>query len=1309
MKCSALTIIFSGLLLNLSGGDLSKNIIFRLDFEKGLKPDVAKGNATPNFLGNKEMLKFSRGIRGKGLVTGIAKQAVRFKAPGNINPQKGTVSFWVKGFPGVRWNLRDRKFYHFFQWINKDNIRIYKYSINSFTRFYERKKIHFYPPYKEDEWNFFAFTWNGPDLKWYLNGELVNNVIREKPFPPVSKHSFFEIGQFQGKGGTENRVTDELIIYNRPLTRTEIFSLYAAGTGLPTKQIVRLSKTAGKIKIDGIMSPGEWRDAATVLIGLDTKTKSVAETISKLYLAYDDKYLYFYLKSPIPKRLFDDAQNTLLHGFYTRNTRKHDAVMNDDALEFRLKPSKQAEWYRLMVNTLDVKYDSKVNSSHRQVAWNPGWITKTGISDDGWDLEGKIPFSSFSGTHAPGTIWQMNVYRIWKKLKKQIDAWSNDNYDENIWKNNTGKLVFGGQNNVSVAIDKLTGLSSNTVDLELRLRGEIPKPEKVSVELLSGDQKVLFKKEMMIAPNKNVPVKLNCSLNEQRPDRVILRVMNINRKITYWQADIPVFKVEDMVLAIAYLPLKKCLSVSGEFPQLELNTARTIAVVSIKQNNKVLVRKKVKPANAKFTTILDTAKLPTGQYSAEVKLYENNQVVATESSEFKIAPPPAWLGNKLGITKEVPPSWTPVKYQPDKISVWGREYIYRDGLFPAQIDAGGDALLAAPVKLDFGRNIFAGARAKVEKISADDTQATFLRTITLPQLTVKVKTRIEFDGMMWNTLELIPRNKDYEVKKLSLDIPMAARNATLMMPHDYSLKNTGHIRKWHGSIRPLWVGNEERGLCFFTEHSYNWIVNDRQKELEIIPGSKEVLLKVNLIDHPAAISKPLKLEFGLMATPVKEMRKDQRSWRINHFTKQMTPERNARYIQMPFRKWAKNPYYETCYPVADPKMRPVRGVSNRCKWEGLLYHQLKRTWAESPEAKMFAYEWTSEQRVVPTVDANPDNRQIEVCQGSKSFQDFLVNGLAKVQKEVNPGGFYFDVANPKKCSNLNHGCGYVVNGEVRPTFNILGAREMIKRIYIATKKIRPDSIIAYHVSGQVCLPVHSFADLLFEGENFCSILHDNRGYEETLTLDTYRAEHMGHNFGPAVTMLPEFNITSKWLQNTPYAKAKRVRKDKAAAAWLKRRKAGKETKAEAEYWRELTSHINYLLGLSLLHDNPFWVAAMYNMQPVRKHYHILDKFNYAGGDNKFIPYWKQQAAKVVSPGKAVVSFYTSKERAVAVIMNMSPKEADVKLRLDFARLGLDGTITASGLEYKNPVSLKGDLLTVKKIPSHQYRVVMLKN
>ena len=113
-------LLFNAWLLATASPDDS--LTFLLNFENGLVPEIAKGDPTPTFLGEAEGVpcKYATALplagdgSGHGLVSGLNGQAVRFKAAGNINPEEGTVLFFVKGFPGEKWNLRDNIFHVFF-------------------------------------------------------------------------------------------------------------------------------------------------------------------------------------------------------------------------------------------------------------------------------------------------------------------------------------------------------------------------------------------------------------------------------------------------------------------------------------------------------------------------------------------------------------------------------------------------------------------------------------------------------------------------------------------------------------------------------------------------------------------------------------------------------------------------------------------------------------------------------------------------------------------------------------------------------------------------------------------------------------------------------------------------------------------------------------------------------------------------------------------------------------------------------------------------------------------------------------------
>ena len=243
MRISFVTTILLTAALALAGTP-EEHLTFQLDFEQGLTPATAKGAKTVTWLGQGKKAQFApalpnigvndRSTPGSGFATGREGNAISIPAKGNISTKEGTLLFFVKGNKGVKWNQRDDVFQVFFSWqCGPTSLIFYKYGANFFTRFYdaELKQIHPLPPYKEDEWNCFALTWRGTEFKWYLNGEIVGQTTRQKPLNATDK-DVINFGQAWGKQENDNRVQDDLRIYDRVLLPQEIFSIYAETTGL---------------------------------------------------------------------------------------------------------------------------------------------------------------------------------------------------------------------------------------------------------------------------------------------------------------------------------------------------------------------------------------------------------------------------------------------------------------------------------------------------------------------------------------------------------------------------------------------------------------------------------------------------------------------------------------------------------------------------------------------------------------------------------------------------------------------------------------------------------------------------------------------------------------------------------------------------------------------------------------------------------------------------------------------------------------------------------------------------------------------
>ena len=271
---------------------------------------------------------------------------------------------------------------------------------------------------------------------------------------------------------------------------------------------------------------------------------------------------------------------------------------------------------------------------------------------------------------------------------------------------------------------------------------------------------------------------------------------------------------------------------------------------------------------------------------------------------------------------------------------------------------------------------------------------------------------------------------------------------------------------------------------------------------------------------------------------------------------------------------------------------------------------------------------------------------------------------------------------PRSCNNIYHGCGRVTEDGIVNTGNLLGSRMLLRRIYTQLREKRDDALIWYHMSGQVIMPLLSFADALCDGENYTSQLDRgrDRGYEYLLKLETMKAEYMGQiNFGPVTAFLPEF---------------------------------GRAGSIKGDEWNEIGPQpAEYVLGLLMLHDSQLWDAYIHG-ESVTKLWHALGKVNFSH-QYEFVPYWNQKVTQPLDEKDIVATFYVdrSAKRAVMFVMNFDGEPRDGKtkaynLTVDFEKLGLDGAkVKAANLVHKEPVSLSGDSFKIT-FPSHTYRMIL---
>ncbi|HEY3322611.1 MAG TPA: glycoside hydrolase domain-containing protein [Planctomycetota bacterium] len=259
-----------------------------------------------------------------------------------------------------------------------------------------------------------------------------------------------------------------------------------------------------------------------------------------------------------------------------------------------------------------------------------------------------------------------------------------------------------------------------------------------------------------------------------------------------------------------------------------------------------------------------------------------------------------WENNKIGVTDEMFPPFTPISVNGKTISVVQRSYdLSGFGLFEKVVTKGRD-ILAGPMVMRCiaadhevkwaagkGRNIFTEILPH---------RATFKAEAISSAVNVSTMSTIEVDGCMKVEMQLSPGDRPAEIQKLWIEIPLKDSEAPLMhaiadglrQNHSgFTPKGEGvvwdgskavHSPLWRNSFVPyIWLGAEERGLAWFAENDKGWCTEKNKSKTPIQELSRAggvLTLKIYLINTPTTLKEARTLVFGLQATPTKPMPAD---------------------------------------------------------------------------------------------------------------------------------------------------------------------------------------------------------------------------------------------------------------------------------------------------------------------------------------------------------------------------------------------------------------------------------------------------
>lgn len=1056
-------------------------------------------------------------------------------------------------------------------------------------------------------------------------------------------------------------------------------------------------KTAHAPVLDGVMSPGEWDRAAACTGFVKAFDGGLTKYQSTAWITFDDRYLYVAFHN------YRGPGLTLL----SANGRRldDDRIVYDPSNEVWFSPpGLPAATYQSLINAYPAVFDAKMIPSlgYTSKAWSGAWEIAARQNNEGWTVEARTPIHAYGVDHiADGATWRAlfatdiladgDKFRAWAPGGAFADIprhgflhFTNDGpalqfIDMETIASGHANLVMeasagakGGTVKVTArfgaaveaaasdaVINKSVDLSANasqkfniTADLTaarakmfeitakagnttiyhqvfpVAVDGSVRKPP---ANVISTPYKQAFGLEGSYAPlSKKLLVKIDRYYMPQRTNIA-------GGKVTL--TEIATGKV------VAERPISGFRQDYSEFP---VELAKLAVPVETEQNWK----SKVSPAAYKLTASLN------GKNGAPVA--EASTTVQLLSQQFP------WLPNDIGISPKVIPPWTPMQAQGNTIGMWNKAYTLDGAGLAQKIVNTGAPQMAGPMHLEAVVDGHAVTLAAPNPETSGTTEAgvDLKGEAQGGALKINTKTRVEFDGFVWNTMTVQPTKSNVERLSLMVNLPESEA--------PYFVTTSGGWSAYHGATPARWDSREtslttmagnfvpyvfltdsERGFCWFADNNKGWRLNPALPTQELLHHDGLVTLRVNFINAPGAISQPLTIQYGWMVTPQKPQPKGWRGYLIS--SGKYSPHATALF-------WNEAdwdvlwPYYSSPFPKDYQKSKALLAgsVSNDVKGcVGDIAHSIGR-YIDSEHRPFYAFaaDWGS-------TPGDNDNGNVARGRGPNDFQLFHFD---KWSKTSGLGCLYFDENYLAEDWNYLTGGAYLLPDErVQPGYSYLGLREYNKRLrnmFFANNKPSPN--LWEHTTGGHAVYAW-MPDVSMEAENVepTDLTND---YIEALPASRLRSIGMGRNLGTAPFIMCQ-----------------------AARHWQ-----GENSQAL----------VNQFAGWVLAHDT---LPESVDFWPV-----LSAELDLWKDDVQFLPYWKKGLGIDPVTAGIEVSAHARPGNAVLWVINSNREDKKADVKLDLAKLGFDPArpVVAYDAETSQRYIVQNGVLQVT-VPKRMWRAVRL--
>ncbi len=713
---------------------------------------------------------------------------------------------------------------------------------------------------------------------------------------------------------------------------------------------------------------------------------------------------------------------------------------------------------------------------------------------------------------------------------------------------------------------------------------------------------------------------------------------------------------ETLQLFVVVNPITQEISalVDSGGADVEAGQAVELAVL---QGEKVLRQKTVTFAGSLLKTEFTLENAAIGDYQLRATIAGANAAPLAVSKNFRLLEKPvfdtSWKGNTIGLSKKVPPPWTPLKVTRNgakfSVACWGREYQFGAAPLPTQIVALNENLLAAPMALKMisdGKEILwknGSAKIVAQSDYAVDIEGS-AQAAAVPGVLLTTKLHLEYDGLM--TVEFnLQAPENFQPQNVFIEMPVRQQNA--MYRHRWTSQwegFSGNVPSGNGVVETQnftpfgWLGDNDRGLFWFCETGQFWPHHQSDNAYETVRSeinkAGAVTMRLNLIQGEK-MPQNWNYQFGIQATPVKSVPRNWRKHRIAPVP--MEDVRPTVEILWPSGLPYSHKWFG--YPEAanEEALRAHLKESRAAGMTTIPYTTMTQMWAETPEWLFFNRDWNNlrpnEKTGAEGVNYTPKFEW--VLPTNKDYSDWMAWKHLDFMKKFNFDGYYFDQVHPYQTTRKEGGAWQDKNGAWQPVYPILAFRDLYRRLYVAVKEANPDAFILHHMSGKIGIPYLAYTDATLDGEHFRGQFKNekNDSYFDVLPLDAFRAGYMGKQWGVGSYFLPALFAED--------GEPKAMQGDEPARG---------------------------LASLLLVHDVSPWIIWA-NPKPFVEAFDALDSFGYV--DSEFIPYFDKNPPATTDMKDVYVSVYKRQDgRALAIVANLSEEAKSGTVTLNAKRIGL---------------------------------------